>query len=42
MNMYTRIKCADDDQAFCDTVNGNTNLYNMMFVYDRTGANIVK
>lgn len=41
MNMYTRVKCSEDDQDFCMDTEGGTNIYNMMHVFDRRGVKIV-
>lgn len=42
MNMYTRVPCSEDDQMFCGDIMDGTNVYNMMFIFDRNGVNIAK
>lgn len=42
INVYTKIKCSDDNQPFCANKTDNTNVYNMAFVFDRHGATIAK
>lgn len=42
IDVYTKIKCEDDDQPFCGNKNDNTNVYNTAFVFDRTGAVIAR
>lgn len=40
IDVYTKIKCSDDNQPFCGNKTDNTNVYNMAFVFDRQGATI--
>lgn len=42
INVYTKVKCTDDDQPFCANKTDNTNVYNMAFVFDRKGAAIAR
>lgn len=42
MNIYARIPCSEDDQMSCGDIMYGTNLYNMMFIFDRNGVNIAK
>lgn len=42
INVYSKVKCADDDQPFCANQTDRTNIYNMAFVFDRQGATIAK
>lgn len=40
MNMYTRVKCSEDNQPYCADPSSEMNIYNMMNVFDRNGAKV--
>lgn len=42
IDVYSKIKCADDDQPFCANQTDQSNVYNMALAFDRHGATIAK
>lgn len=42
IDVYTKIKCSDDDQPFCANQTDHSNVYNMQLAFDRQGATIAK
>lgn len=42
INVYTKIKCMDDDQPFCGNKEDNSNVYNTAWVFDRFGTTVAR
>lgn len=42
IDVYSKIKCSDDDQPFCANQTDHSNVYNMALAFDRQGATIAK
>lgn len=42
IDLYVRVKCAEDDQKLCVNKDDSTNLYNMAIIFDRQGIAIAK
>ena len=42
IDVYSKVKCSDDDQPFCANQTDHTNIYNMALAFDRQGATIAK
>lgn len=42
IDVYSKIKCSDDDQPFCANQTDHSNVYNMQLAFDRQGATVAK
>ena len=40
IDVYTKVKCSEDDQTFCANKTDASNIYNMAYVFDREGVTI--